>query len=284
MTSAAMRDAGAFRGASLEVHPETGIVLAADPALETLLGLEPGELVGRHITDLKSPAPPESQSDPFVDLFSDATHDLLGPLNQAGALSTLLVRKLSTTGLDSDTESLAGFISQSVKRMEALAGSLRLYTRILGPGTVLRNTDLNALTPAVLANFERATASGELEVDFGQLPMAACDVGQVLFLFTHLLENAWKFRRNGKASVQITVSRREGRHLFSVRDNGIGFDPRFSEQIFRMFKRLEGDRFPGTGTGLTICRQIIRRHNGAIWAEAAPAAGATFWFTLPLGG
>ena len=285
MTGAAMRDTS-IQGASLEVHPESGTILAVDPVLEELLGFRPGELIGRHVSTLarEDALRPKRGLDPFVELFSDATHDLIGPLNQASALVTLLARKLSGQAPDPDVESIIGFISNSVKRMESLTGSLKLYSKVLGSPAVLRDTDLNGLFPAVLANFARAMDAGELEVECAPLPVVACDATQILFLLQHLIENAWKFRRDGKASVEIACSRRGDDHVFSVRDNGIGFEPRHSEQIFRMFKRLEGDRYPGTGAGLTICRQIVVRHNGGIWAESAAGRGTTIWFTLPSAG
>jgi chemotaxis family two-component system sensor kinase Cph1 len=271
-----MADADPTRGASLEVHPETGTILAIDPVLETLLGFQPGELAGRHVSVLKR----ENGPDPFAELFSDATHDLLGPLNQASALVTLLVRKMNAEGADSDTASLLGFISSSVKRMETLTGALRLYSKQLGSPAVLRTTDLDSLWPAVVANFERQIADGELGIKCGALPVVACDASQILFLLTHLIENAWKFRQDGKATVEIESVCTNGECTISVRDNGIGFDPRFSSQVFRMFKRLEGDRFAGSGAGLTICKQIVTQHHGRIWAESEPGQGTTIRFTL----
>jgi light-regulated signal transduction histidine kinase (bacteriophytochrome) len=137
------------------------------------------------------------------------------------------------------------------------------------------------LFTAALANYSQEIESGELQVSCEDLPELPCDANQMIFLFQHLIENAWKFRRENPASVQIGCSERDDAHVFFVRDKGIGFDSRHNEQVFRMFKRLEGDRFPGTGVGLAICRQIVVRHNGGIWAESAPDQGTTIWFTLP---
>ena len=92
-----------------------------------------------------------------------------------------------------------------------------------------------------------------------------------------------RFRQpGGKPSIQIAARQEGGEWLISVRDWGIGFDPKYAKKIFGAFQRLHGKgEYPGTGIGLAICTRIIQGHGGRIWAEAHPDAGATFHFTLP---
>jgi signal transduction histidine kinase len=81
--------------------------------------------------------------------------------------------------------------------------------------------------------------------------------------------------------VHVSAACEGGVCTFSVRDNGIGFDPRYSERIFGLFKRLHRQEYPGTGLGLAICKRIVERFGGRIWAESQPGDGAVFHFSLP---
>jgi signal transduction histidine kinase len=102
-------------------------------------------------------------------------------------------------------------------------------------------------------------------------------------VFQNLFSNAIKFRQPTRnPSIHIEARKEAGVWQVSVRDRGIGFDPKYSEKIFGPFQRLHAkSEYPGTGIGLAICKRIIERHGGRIWAEARPGDGATFHFTLP---
>ena len=115
-----------------------------------------------------------------------------------------------------------------------------------------------------------------------ELPKLPVNAQQFIQLFQNLIGNALKF--GGKAPPQVQVSaRREGAEwIFSVRDNGIGIDPRHYERIFILFQHLHTrDLYPGTGIGLTLCKKIVEHHGGRIWVEPAPGTGTVFCFTLP---
>ena len=97
----------------------------------------------------------------------------------------------------------------------------------------------------------------------------------------NLLENAMKFRRQEPCYIHISAVRDGHEWVFCVADDGIGIDPQHAQQLFRIFKRLHGDQYEGTGIGLAICKKIVTRHGGRIWIDSTPGRGARFYFTLP---
>ena len=108
------------------------------------------------------------------------------------------------------------------------------------------------------------------------------DSSQLVQLFQNLIGNALKFKGEQRPRVEVRAERDGSYWLFSVRDNGVGFDQKYADRVFGVFKRLHRNRdIPGTGIGLAICQRIIDRHGGRIWAESTPGKGATFYFTLP---
>jgi signal transduction histidine kinase len=115
------------------------------------------------------------------------------------------------------------------------------------------------------------------------LPRISGDETQLLQLFQNLLGNALKFARPGVTPrIHLSGEQRDGFWEFRVEDNGIGIPAEYRERIFGMFQRLHArDEYPGTGIGLTICRTVVERHGGRIWAEDAAGSGTTFRFTLP---
>jgi light-regulated signal transduction histidine kinase (bacteriophytochrome) len=102
-------------------------------------------------------------------------------------------------------------------------------------------------------------------------------------VFQNLIGNAIKYRRSGVDPViSISAERQGNEWLFAVGDNGIGIDPRYHEHIFRVFGRLHGVEYPGTGIGLALCQRLIKRTGGRIWVNPHSDEGSTFFFTLPL--
>ena len=136
----------------------------------------------------------------------------------------------------------------------------------------------------VLDNLRESLSASGAEVVIGALPKVAVREVHLIQLFQNLIGNALKFRHPDRIPrVEISAARDQGFHVFSVADNGIGFDPRHATKIFDIFRRLHSaEEYPGSGMGLAICARIVSSHGGRIWTEASPGMGATFRFSLPI--
>jgi signal transduction histidine kinase len=168
--------------------------------------------------------------------------------------------------------------------MEALIKDLLAFSRTIHP-----ENELNASTADLSAALIEATSvlrdrieASHAVIDHPLLPSVRGDTAQIAQVFQNLLSNAIKYQANGtRPEVNISATCDGTFWTIAVKDNGIGFDSKYSERIFALFKRLHKDEYPGTGLGLAICRRIVERHGGRIWAESTPGQGSTFYFSLP---
>jgi light-regulated signal transduction histidine kinase (bacteriophytochrome) len=215
-----------------------------------------------------------------VQLNADALHDLVGPINQMRAMADLILKR-NRGKLDGDTETMFGFLQASSDRLENLLSGLRTHMRIVGRCEPYRHFDANAIFAGALATIQQAIDGNEAVVTHDSLPEVYGDPNQICYIFASLIENSIKFRSQCRPEIHIAAAPQENGWRFSVRDNGIGIDPRHSERIFGVFKRIHNEAYPGTGMGLAIASRIVQRHGGRIWVESQLGHGATFFFTLP---
>ena len=185
--------------------------------------------------------------------------------------------------LDTDADEFIGYAVDGANRMQTLINDLLAYSRVGTRGRELVPTNTEDAFEAACANLRRAIEESGATVTSDELPTVMGDETQLVQLFQNLIANAIKFRREGvRVRVEVGTERRsEEEWLFSVRDNGIGIESQYAERIFRIFQRLHGKgEYTGTGIGLAVCKKIVERHGGTIWAESSPGEGATFYFTL----
>jgi PAS domain S-box-containing protein len=208
-----------------------------------------------------------------------ASHELQEPLRAVERYAALVAEEGASKLSPGGREAL-GAVVEGTARMQALVDDLLALARVETEGRPFEPCDLNALVDRALRGLRRLVESTAAEVSRDDLPVVMADASQLQLLVHNLLHNALKFRGPEAPRIHVGCERRGEFVRVSVRDHGPGFEPAQAEAIFAMFKRLRPE-LPGTGMGLAICRRIVERHGGRIWAEAT-GDGAMFHFELPV--
>ena len=211
-----------------------------------------------------------------------AAHDLREPVRGIVSFAQLLERRLSGQ-IDKDAEDFLHFLIAAANRMQQQVQGLLDYSRAGTGGRGYALVDMDQVLASVWESLAEHISASHAVVEADPLPEVVGDASQLAEVFRNLLGNALKFAREGVAPViRVSAERVNGDWVFSVRDNGIGIDPRYASEIFQVFRRLHGvGVYPGAGIGLATCRRIIERHGGRIWVAPKPDQGATLSFSLP---
>ena len=240
-----------------------------------------------------------SRSNIELDAFAYiASHDLKEPLRGIHNYSSFLIEDYSEI-LDTDGVDKLNTLMRLTHRMEDLINSLLHYSRLGRADLKVRSVDLNDLVVEVLDVIKVSARDSQVEFKIPRpLPTIKCDRTQVSELFTNLISNGIKYNQQTRKAIEISYLDPEdpiylakmseysdntaSKTIFYVRDNGIGIRERHLESIFRIFKRLHGQKKygGGTGAGLTITKKIVERHGGEIWVKSTYNQGSTFYFTL----
>jgi len=223
-----------------------------------------------------------------------ASHDLQEPLRKIQVFSDKILRK---NNFDSDSEKYFGKIINSSKRMQHLINNLLDFSRHTVSSNDFKKTSLNELVKNALTELEVEIEKSNAKINYGELPVVSAVPGLMQQLFYNLFSNAIKFRKPSEDLVIdvraekmnpndpsnfIKYNSNKNFYKITVQDNGIGFDEKYAEDIFRVFKRLHSyQEFEGTGVGLSICKKIVEKHNGFIKAESEIDKGSTFIIGLP---
>jgi light-regulated signal transduction histidine kinase (bacteriophytochrome) len=208
------------------------------------------------------------------------------PLRAVSGFCQLLEERYGDQ-LDDKARQYIHFAVEGAERMQELIGGLLEYSRVGTREVQTEEVDVNEVVDRALANLQVARQAAGAVVRFDHLPTVMADRLQLIRLFQNLIDNAIKYRGEAPCEVDITAAKRTtatggNEWIFSVRDNGIGFEPRYADRIFLIFQRLHTrEQYAGTGIGLAICERIVQRQGGRIWVESVPGQGSTFHFTLP---
>lgn len=213
-----------------------------------------------------------------------ASHDLQEPLRKIIAFGSRLKEVRSSALGDRGNEYLDRMMV-SADRMQRLVEDLLRCSRVEKEAKPFEEVNLEGLIYEVLTDLEIEIKKSGAKIEVGELPPLHADPVQMRELFQNLVSNAVKFRKAGVLPrVKITgrpAPKEEGIEI-TVADNGIGFDEKYADRIFRPFQRLHSrDEFEGSGVGLAICRKIAERHGGRIAAKSKPGEGAAFVITFP---
>jgi len=208
------------------------------------------------------------------------SHDLRAPLRAIKGYSSLLGEELANNNMPAVKRHMSA-IMDTTRRMDAIVDNLlklasvsqrELQTQPLELGDLIRQV-VDEVNPQPPAEVHIALASERVRADAGLLTLA----------LRNLISNAVKFSQTrSNPEIWVGATEVEGDRAYFVRDNGVGFDPRYAPRLFGAFQRLHSEReFEGTGLGLTIVKSVIEKHGGRVWAESQLDAGATFYFVLP---
>ena len=217
-----------------------------------------------------------------IESFSySVSHDLRAPLRAVHGYARILEEEYKNI-FDSEGHRLLGEVQQNAKKMGVLIDDLLSFSR-LGRKEVEKSfIDMNKLIEVALKEVYQ-TYNHPVEIKCGDLHPAIGDYALMLHVMTNLLSNAIKYSsREEKPLIEIQSQKTKGEQIYSISDNGVGFEMEYVHKLFGVFQRLHSnEEFPGTGVGLAIVQRIIHKHNGRIWAAAKPGNGATFYFSLP---
>jgi light-regulated signal transduction histidine kinase (bacteriophytochrome) len=217
-----------------------------------------------------------------INAFSySISHDLRAPLRAINGYSAILLEE-HHTHLDESGKRALSIIQQNSSRMDELISDLLELAKLGTLAVSKQKFNMHQLVEHVLHEHDKTLKTN---TTLNVLPMdeAFADSYLLKKVWDNLISNAIKFSSKAETPViEIGSARQDGEQIFWIRDNGVGFDPVYTDKLFKVFSRLHGKKeFEGTGAGLAISKKIIEAHGGRIWAEAQLAKGATFYFSLP---
>jgi PAS domain S-box-containing protein len=210
-----------------------------------------------------------------------ASHDLQEPLRAVAGCVDLLKQRYHSQ-IDSHADQFITHPVDGATRMQKLIDDLLTFSRVGTHGGELESVDCAEALSAALNNLSVTVEETHAVVEAGELPTIKGDLTQLSLVFQNLIANAIKFHGAEPPFVSIRAHREENEWTISLTDNGIGIDPKYFDRIFVIFQRLHTRKeYSGTGMGLALCKKILERHGGRIWAESELGHGTTFHFTLP---
>jgi PAS domain S-box-containing protein len=239
--------------------------------------------ISKDITESKKQQDAIKQLNLELEAFSySVSHDLRGPLNSMNRISTLLEEKYASS-MDPEGIRLLGMLRTSSKSLSELIQDLLSFAHVGRRDVNKQEIDMKVLVTEALEEAKILVPTSNLEFRLAEMPNARADKAMLKLVLVNLLSNSLKFSSNNvKPMVEAGFQVVNGETIYFIKDNGAGFDMKYSDKLFSVFQRLhQQSEFEGTGIGLAIVHRIITKHGGKVWAEGKTGEGATLYFTLP---
>lgn len=211
------------------------------------------------------------------------SHDLRAPLRSVHGFATILLEDYGSQ-LPKEAQEYLRIVHQSALQMGHMIDDLLTFSRLGRQALDKKILNPRIIVTQVLEDLQAEFKDRQVQIQLGDLPECSADPSLIRHVWTNLLSNALKYtRRQNPAIISVGSRLENGCVIYYVKDNGAGFDMKYAEKLFGVFQRLHrAEDYEGTGVGLAIVHRIIDRHDGRVWAEAAPDQGATFYFSLPV--
>jgi len=208
------------------------------------------------------------------------SHDLRAPLRAIAGFTAMLQDKYINQ-MDDEAKRITSVITNNTLKMGNLIDDLLAFSRMSRKEIVKNSITTNNIVNDIISDLDNS--SGKISWQIQQLPDTYADINTIRQVWINLLSNAIKYSVNSpKPHIHIGSYSKDSQVVFFVKDNGVGFDAKYSHKLFKVFQRLHSTgEFEGTGVGLAIVEKIISKHGGEVWVEAEKNVGATFYFSLP---
>lgn len=277
-----------FKGMSNQLEKDLQIIKTAEEKLhkahselEVKVRQRTSELASSNRELLRYTEKLEKLNRELTDFIFAASHDLQEPLRKIQTFCDMALR-LNDSSVSNNEKEYIEIAINSANRMRTHIQDLLKYSKIASNPEQMEETDLKKIVRIAAELHREQLEAVHGKVEIGDMPAIQASEDQVLMLFQNLIDNAIKFRGQKSPRIHVTAAKKNGYCEIEVKDNGIGFDSRYADRIFRPFQRLHNrKRYEGSGMGLAICRKIVEWHNGNIRAESQTGSGSKFIILLP---